>query len=199
MEVTKQMVEKTVTALKRDDVLGGKVITTSWDPKLEYAWDDGVAIGRYLAELKNGRIIGKHCRKCDRVMLPPRLFCELCWRPTDEWIYVQDTGTINTFCISHVNWKAGRLDIEGGERPYTPAVIEIDGAAPGMGILHHIDDVDPWQIEIGMKVEAVWKPAEERQGAITDIRYFKPVQPPRKSGKTATQAAAKKKAKSARR
>ena len=53
MEVTKQMVEKTVTALKREDVLGGKVITTSWDPKLEYAWDDGVAIGRYLAELKN--------------------------------------------------------------------------------------------------------------------------------------------------
>ena len=176
MEVTKQMVEKTVTALKREDVLGGKVITTSWDPKLEYAWDDGVAIGRYLAELKNGRIIGKHCRKCDRVMLPPRLFCELCWRPTDEWTYVQDTGTINTFCISHVNWKAGRLDIKGGERPYTPAVIEIDGAAPGMGILHHINDVDPWQIEIGMKVKAVWKPAEERVGAITDILYFKPVE-----------------------
>jgi len=195
MEVTKQMVEKTATALKREDVLGGKVITTSWDPKLEYAWDDGVAIGRYLAELKNGRIIGKHCRKCDRVMLPPRLFCELCWRPTDEWTYVQDTGTINTFCISHVNWKAGRLDIKGGERPYTPAVIEIDGAAPGMGILHHIDEVDPWQIEVGMKVKAVWKPAEERQGAITDIRYFVPVQPPRKSGKAATQADPKKKTK----
>jgi uncharacterized OB-fold protein len=195
MEVTKQMVEKTVTALKREDVLGGKVITTSWDPKLEYAWDDGVAIGRYLAELKNGRIIGKHCRKCDRVMLPPRMFCELCWRPTDEWTYVQDTGTINTFCISHVNWKAGRLDIVGGERPYTPAVIEIDGAAPGMGILHHINDVDPWQIEIGMKVKAVWKPAEERQGAITDIRYFEPVQPPQKPAKTATKADPKKKTK----
>ena len=195
MEVTKQMVEKTVTALKREDVLGGKVITTSWDPKLEYAWDDGVAIGRYLAELKNGRIIGKHCCKCDRVMLPPRMFCELCWRPTDEWVYVQDTGTINTFCVSHVNWKAGRLDIKGGERPYTPAVIEIDGAAPGMGILHHINEVDPWQIEVGMKVKAVWKPAEERQGAITDIRYFVPVQPPRKSGKAPTKADPKKKPK----
>jgi uncharacterized OB-fold protein len=74
-------------------------------------------------------------------------------------------------------------------------VIEIDGAAPGMGILHHINEVDPWQIEIGMKVRAVWKPAEERQGAITDIRYFVPVQPPRKSGKAATKADPKKKAK----
>jgi uncharacterized OB-fold protein len=26
-----------------------------------------------------------------------------------------------------------------------------------------------------MKVKAVWKPAEEREGAITDIKYFKPI------------------------
>jgi uncharacterized OB-fold protein len=78
-------------------------------------------------------------------------------------------------------------------------VIEIDGAAPGMGILHLIDEVDPWQVEIGMKVKAVWKPAEERQGAITDIRYFEPVHPPEKTAKTATKATPKKKAKRARR
>ena len=30
------------------------------------------------------------------------------------------------------------------------------------------------QIRVGMKVKAVWKPKEERTGAITDIRHFKP-------------------------
>ena len=108
-------------------------------------------------------------------MLPPRMFCELCWRPSDEWVYVKDTGVINTFCISHVDWKAGRLDIKGGTRPFTPAVIEIDGASPGMGILHHIDKVKTEKIEIGMRVQAVWKPEEEREGSITDILYFKPI------------------------
>lgn len=183
MEVTKQMVEKTVTALRRDDVLGGKVITTAWAPKLEYAWDNGVAIGRYLAELKQGRIIGRRCRKCNRVMVPPRMFCELCWRPTDEWVHCQDTGTINTFCISHVDWAASRLDLEGGQRPFTPAVIEIDGASPGMGILHMIDGVDPWDIDFGMKVQAVWKAPKDRTGAITDILYFKPIGPVGRKGR----------------
>ena len=175
MEITKKMVEKTVTPLKRKDVLGGKVITTAWAPNLEYAWDNGVAIGRYLRGLKDGKLLGNHCRRCNRIMVPPRMFCELCWKPTDEWVELKDTGTINTFCISHVDWKATRLDIEGGVRPYTPAVIEIDGASPGMGILHMIDGIDPWKIKIGMKVKAVWKPAAERTGSITDIIYFKPL------------------------
>jgi uncharacterized OB-fold protein len=174
MEISREQVEKTVTPLKRKDVLGGKVITASWKPQMDYAWDNGPAIGRYLAELGKGRIVAKHCRKCDRIMLPPRMFCELCWVPTDEWVFVKDTGVVNTFCISHVDWKAGRLDIEGGERPFTPAVIEIDGASPGQGILHHLAEVKPEDIKIGMKVKAVWKPPEEREGSITDIRYFVP-------------------------
>lgn len=175
MELTKEMVEGTVTPLKRKDITGGAVISVDWAPKLEYRWDDGVAISRYLAELKNGRIVGKRCRKCDRTLLPPRTFCELCWRPTDEWTFVEDSGTVMTFCISNVDWKASRLDIEGGQRPFTPAVIEIDGAGRHMGILHLLEEVDPKDIHVGMRVRAVWKPPEEREGAITDIRYFKPI------------------------
>jgi uncharacterized OB-fold protein len=68
-----------------------------------------------------------------------------------------------------------RLDIKGGVRPITPGIIEIDGATKGMGILHHLGEVDPWKIHRGMKVKAVWKPPEERTGAITDIKYFKPI------------------------
>lgn len=176
MEITEQAVLKTSTKLTAEQIRDGKVFTVSWTPNLKYAWDNGPALGRYLQELKNGRIIGKKCRTCHRIMLPPRMFCELCWRPSDEWVYVQDTGTVNTWVISHVDWKAGRLDIEGGVRPYTPAVIEIDGASKGMGILHLLDEVDPWKIYRGMRVKAVWKAPEERQGAITDIKYFKPIE-----------------------
>lgn len=172
---TKEMIDKTVTPLKLKDITGKKVVSAQWKPNLQYAWDNGPAIGRYLAELKEGRIVARTCRKCDRIMVPPRMFCELCWRPTDEWVYVEDTGTVNTYAISHVDWKAGRLDIEGGVRPYTPAVIELDGATPGMGILHMIDEIEPQKLKIGLKVKAVWKKAEEREGSITDILYFKPV------------------------
>jgi uncharacterized OB-fold protein len=166
-------IKATVTPLSDKDMKQNKVLTVRWVPKLQYAWDNGIAIGRYLAEFKNGRIIARKCHGCRRVMIPPRMFCELCWRPTDEWVYVQDTGTINTFVVSHVDWKASR--VPKGERYFTPAVIEIDGASPGMGILHHINEIEPYDIKMGMRVKAVWKPAKQREGAITDISYFKPL------------------------
>jgi hypothetical protein len=156
------------------DIKKGKVLSTSDTPKLKYAWDNGVAIGRYLEELKNGKIIGKKCVQCKRVLVPPRLFCETCWRPTDEWTYVKDTGTILTFVVSHVNWDASR--VKEGDRYHTPAVIELDGAGRDQGILHLIDEIEPYDIQIGMRVKAVWKKREERIGAITDIKHFKVVQ-----------------------
>jgi len=161
------------THLKEDAFKKGKVLFEMYEPELQYAWDNGKAIGRYLAELKNGRIIARKCYKCGRVMLPPRMFCELCWRPTDEWVYVKDTGVVNTFSICYIHFDASRL--KPGEKPYLPAVIEIDGASPGMGIMHLLGEVDPKKIKIGMKVKAVWKKPEEREGSITDILYFKPI------------------------
>ena len=130
MEITAALLKKTATPLRSTDFSKGKVFTVGWEPDLQYAWDDGVAIGRYLKELKQGRIMAKHCRKCGRIMLPPRMFCERCWRITDEWVPVKDTGRVNTFAISHVDWAAGRLP--KGRRYFTPAVIEIDGASRGM-------------------------------------------------------------------
>jgi hypothetical protein len=156
--------------LSRDDIKEGRVLCTRWRPKARYEWAAGVAISRYLNELKKGRIIGRRCNKCGRIMVPPRMFCEWCFRPTDEWVYLKDTGTVNTFAISYIATDASRM-----KEPIIPAVIEIDGASKGMGILHVLGEVDPKNVKIGMRVKAVWKPAEDRIGAITDIKYFKPI------------------------
>ncbi len=156
--------------LRSKDFEEGRALFETWDPNARYAWDAGVAIGRYLQELKAGRLIGRHCPQCRRVLIPPRMFCESCFRATDRWVALQDTGTVITFSLCYVTWDMIRL-----EEPQIPAVIEIDGASAGMGIMHLLGEVDPQAVEIGMRVQAVWKPAEERVGAITDIMYFKPV------------------------
>jgi len=138
--------------------------------KAEYAYDSGYAVGKYLQGLKEGKLLGVHCRKCGRTLIPPRAFCELCFVPIVEWVELQDTGRVNTFSISYVKWDASRI-----ETPELPAVIEIEGASPNCGILHMLGEVNPQDIRIGMRVRAVWKPAAERTGAITDIKYFKPM------------------------
>jgi len=156
--------------LRRDDFEEGRVLFETWDPNAQYAWDAGVAIGRYLQELKAGRLIGRQCPQCRQVLIPPRMVCESCFYPTSHWVELEDTGTVLTFSRCYITWDMIEL-----EKPQMPAVIEIDGASPGMGIMHMLGEVDPDALEIGMRVQAVWKPPEEREGAITDIQYFRPL------------------------
>src|SRR5215470_8249513 len=150
------------TPLEAKDMERGKVFFTSYVPQLCYAWDTGEAISRYLQELKQGRLIARCCHKCARIMIPPRMFCERCFRPTDEWVYVKDTGRIITFSLCYVSWDVRRL-----KQPQIPAVIEIDGASSGMGILHVVQKVPPKQVKVGMPVRAVWKSTAQRTGSIT--------------------------------
>jgi uncharacterized OB-fold protein len=157
------------TSLSEKDFAEHRVLFTEWTPRAEYAWDAGIAIGHYLAELKQGRIVGVRCNECHRVVVPPRAFCEWCFKPMDEYVPVADHGTVNTFSVTHVTWDMKRVD-----PPLMPAVIDLDGTHPAVGILHLLGEVDPQAIKVGMRVQAVWKPASEREGAITDIRYFKP-------------------------
>ena len=160
-------------ALRDSDFTERRVLFTEWDPQAHYAWDAGVAVGRYLAELKAGRLVGVHCHKCRRLVIPPRIFCEWCFRPMDEWVPLPDTGTVNTFSLCYVTWDMRQLTV-----PEIPAVIDIDGTHPSVGIMHLLGEVDPKAVHIGMKVQAVWKPAGERTGSILDIRHFRPIPAP---------------------
>jgi len=155
--------------LRESDFRENRILFNTWTPNAQYAWDAGVAIGRYLAELKEGHLIGVHCEKCQRTVIPPRNFCEWCFRPMDDWITLPDTGTVNTFSLCYVTWNMEYLT-----DPEIPAVIDIDGTRPSVGIMHMLGEVEPTDVKIGMRVQAVWKPPEAREGSILDIRYFKP-------------------------
>ncbi|MGH2692281.1 MAG: Zn-ribbon domain-containing OB-fold protein [Actinomycetota bacterium] len=134
-----------------------------------YAWDTGIAVSEYLRGMKRGVILGRECRGCRRILVPPRMFCEECFRPTDRWLEVRDTGKVNTFSICFIRWDMTPL-----KEPEIPFVLEIDGASAGMGFMHKLGDVRPDDVRVGLEVEAVWKPEGEREGSILDIRYFRP-------------------------
>jgi uncharacterized OB-fold protein len=157
------------TEITQDEVEAGKYLYTHYETKLKYAWTSGVAISWFLDGLKDGEIWGRKCNQCGRTLVPPRMYCEECFRPNDEWVKLEDTGRVSTYSVSYVNVDASRR-----KKPILVAVIEIDGASPEMGMLHLLGEVAPREIRVAMKVGPVWKPSSERKGAITDIRYFKP-------------------------
>jgi uncharacterized OB-fold protein len=102
------------------------------------------------------------------------MFCERCFRPTDAWVEVEQTGVVQTFSICHVRW-----DMEPLDPPEIPAVVSIDGSDGGF--LHKLGEVKPEEVAIGMAVEAVWRPEAERTGSILDIACFRPSGGPRGS------------------
>jgi uncharacterized protein len=64
-------------------------------------------------------------------------------------------------------------DIDGSIRR-SPEIIAFVSLGDG-GIVHKLQEIEPDAVVIGMQVEAVFKPKEERQGTILDIAYFRPV------------------------
>lgn len=159
------------TPLSERDFAEGNVLFNHDKLNGRFAWDTGVAIGGYLAGLKAGKLTGVWCPQCRRTVVPPRMVCEQCYHPMDHFVELEDTGTVNTYSLCYVTWDVQRI-----AEPLIPAVIEIDGASPGCGIMHLLGGVDPKAVRIGMRVKAVWRPAAERTGAITDIVHFRPLE-----------------------
>jgi len=157
------------TGLREKDIKEGKVLYTQWTPRAVYTFDAGVALSRFLNELKDGRIMGTKCHGCRRILMPPRMFCELCYQPVNEWVELRDKGRVRTFCVTRVRWDASRVD-----EPFFPMVVELDGGKGGTALIHVIKGIEPSEVKVGLRVKALWKPAGERTGAITDIEHFIP-------------------------
>src|SRR2546426_201859 len=83
-----------------------------------------VVMGAFLDGLQDGRIVAAVCSNCGRTLVPPRKFCERCFRPTDSLVDVAGTGAVETFSVCYVRWDMVPLD-----PPEIPAVIRLDGAS----------------------------------------------------------------------
>lgn len=127
----------------------------------------GVAGERFFRALKDeGRILGSVCHECNFIYVPGRIFCERCLGELEEWLDVGTQGEVHTFTLLFSDYDGSPL-----EQPKLVALIRMgDG-----GLVHLLGEAEPEDVYIGMEVEAVFKPEEERQGSIQDISYFKPV------------------------
>jgi len=134
----------------------------------EFVYTVGLAGEKFFRALKEGKILASKCKKCDITYLPARAFCERCHSEINEYIEITESGWIYTYTIQHVDKNGKKL-----EEPVIWAIIKFDGVEGG--ILHKLGEIDPEDVEIGMEVTPVFKEQSEREGKITDIKYFKPI------------------------
>jgi len=136
---------------------------------LESEYTAGIAGEKFLRAIKDrGVILGTVCPTCGLTYVPPSMYCERCFAELEEWVEVPSRGEVYTYTILTRSLEDKPLD-----EPQVLALIEMEGVHGGL--VHKLAAAKLDEVEVGMEVEAVFKPEQERVGSILDIEYFKPV------------------------
>jgi uncharacterized OB-fold protein len=129
-----------------------------------------VSVPRYWRETKyRYRLVGEMCAGCGKVLFPRSAVCPGCGSVDLEEVGLRGTGSV-------VTWTVVRNPPEGYEKysPFVVALVELDD---GVRLLSQVVDVEPDEVESGMRVEAAFRRVKE-DGASGIIEYgykFRPV------------------------
>ena len=121
----------------------------------------------FLRALQNGTLLGARSGADGKVYFPPREADPATGKALDQFVELPDKGTVTTFAIINIPFPGQRI-----KPPYVAAYVLLDGA--DIPFLHLVTEVDAADVRMGMRVEAVWKPHEERDFGIDNIDYFRP-------------------------
>lgn len=141
------------------------------DMQADYMYPSGVAGDKFFKHLmQKDTFLATKCDKCEKVLFPPRLYCEDCFEEIPErgWIEVPSTGTVRLFTIATLNAHGEKM-----QQPKIVAVINIDQTdGTLLGIIRSNDINKDFS---GKKVKAVLRPKENREGTLKDILYFEEI------------------------
>ena len=125
----------------------------------------------FLRALKEGILLGARSGDNGKVYFPPREADPATGKELDQFVELPDTGTVTTFAIINIPFAGQKI-----KPPYVAAYILLDGA--DIPFLHLVTEIDAADVRMGMRVQAVWKPLEERDFGIDTIDYFRPTGEP---------------------
>jgi len=122
---------------------------------MPYTLTAGHAVGTFLAELAEKRILGSSCPSCRTVRVPAQDYCGDCGEPTTDWKHVPAVGDLDSWTVTDQG---------------VVALVRLDGT--DVPFLHRIVDAEPEELEPGMRVSAVW--TDQPTGHVLDIEGFTP-------------------------
>ena len=132
------------------------------DFPVHFRYTAGVAGERFLREIKdNARLLASRCNNCQLNYLPPRIYCERCLSKLEEYVPVENAGTVQSYTVC-------TQDNEGKQLPEPVNVVFVRFQSAHGGIIHKASGL----VCVGDKVRAVFKDKSSRTGSILDIEYF---------------------------
>ncbi|RLF21109.1 MAG: hypothetical protein DRJ68_04270 [Thermoprotei archaeon] len=117
---------------------------------------------KFVAE---GKLMAVKCKKCGKIIAPPRPVCDGCLSRDLEWVQLKGEGELVTFTIIHVPPVQF-----ASMAPYTVAVVKMDEGPKLPGIVKGVTQPD--QLKIGMRMKVVFEPAPQQQTWPQWPRYY---------------------------
>mgnify|MGYP001477241532 CR=1 FL=1 len=138
--------------------------------RVEYRLRGGRALDRFLEGISQGRILGERCGVCGQVIVPLKGMCPRDGVPTAEEVELPGTGTVTTFAVNNLP------DPRAPEVPFVSAYVLLDGA--DLPMLALVAGVPADRVRMGMRVRAAWRPREEWDRSMANIKWFEPLDEP---------------------
>ncbi len=101
--------------------------------RMPFRYAAGASASRFFEVLRDqGRILGRRCTGCRRVLCPARAFCTLCGEPTDEWVEVGPGGELLSWTEIPDRGAYALVRLDGGDTAMLHRLLA-DGASPRIG------------------------------------------------------------------
>ena len=133
--------------------------------EFDYTRSLGPTLSEFMTGLKRRQVLGGKLSD-GSVAVPPPEYDSHTLDPITELVPVADEGTVQSW-----SWVPEPVPGQPLDQPFAFALITLDGSDRPM--LHAVAVDSPDQMETGLRVRVRW--ADETVGAITDIRWFEPL------------------------
>jgi uncharacterized protein len=106
-------------------------------------------LGTYVEHLKKGELAYQVCKDDNKAFFYPRAVAPGSGSENIEWRVSKGLGTVYTTTVVHYK----------GEPPLNIAMIDMD---EGYRLMSRVEDIDPMQVKIGMRVKFKVNPGDEK-------------------------------------
>ncbi|MEM2917126.1 MAG: Zn-ribbon domain-containing OB-fold protein [Candidatus Bathyarchaeia archaeon] len=102
-------------------------------------------ISNFFKNLREGRLTTTKCKKCDRLLWPPRILCPHCLSKELEWVDLGDEGELYAFTEMRLGAPLGFVQ----DVPFCIGIVKISNLL----ISARIDNAKYEELKIGDKVK----------------------------------------------
>ncbi len=125
----------------------------------------------YEQFLREERLMGSRCKKCEALFVPPRPICIKCHGSDMEWIEMKGKGKLSAFTCIAIGPPFMIAEGYNRNHPYCSGVVELEEGVRVDARIEEVDTNRPEDIKIGLPLKVTFLHRGEGEGQKTYLAF----------------------------